>query len=318
MNQILKKSATYHIPVMSGEVLDYLIRDEDGIYVDGTLGAGGHSYAIFGRLSHKGWVIGIDWDERAIEIARKRLEPHLEQVTIVKCNFADIGEILNDLGISKVDGILLDLGISSMHIEEEGRGFSFMRDEPLDMRMDRDKNLTACDLVNGLSQEELADIIWRYGEERWARRIAREICKRREEKRIETTGELSRIVSSVIPVRYGKKRVHPATKTFQALRIVVNDELNNLKRVIYDGIDVLKPSGRFCIISFHSLEDRVVKESFRELEKGCICPPELPECICEREPRIRIITKRPIKPSAEELTINPRSRSAKLRVAECI
>ncbi len=307
----------FHRPVMVDEVVGHLVVDPDGVYVDGTLGGGGHCEAILRRLSDRGRVIGIDWDEEAIDVARKRLIPFDgERLYIVRANFVEMGEVVKDLGFDRVDGILLDLGLSSMHLEKEGRGFSFLRDEPLDMRMDRRNPLTAFKVVNQYREEELERIFREYGEERWAKRIARAICRRREEGEIRTTADLAGIVSSAIPRRYHPKKIHPATRVFQALRIAVNDELNNLKRAIEEGVEILKPSGRFCIISFHSLEDRIVKEMFRDLERGCTCPPGLPRCVCGRVQRLRIITRRPIRPSEEEIRANPRARSARLRVAE--
>ncbi len=308
---------TLHRPVMVEEVVGHLVQDPEGVYIDGTLGGGGHAEAILKRLSSKGKVIGIDWDEDAIEVARRRLSAYQSrQLFIVRANFVEMDEVVKDLGVDGVSGILLDLGLSSIHLEKEGRGFSFLRDEPLDMRMDRRNPLTAARLVNEASEEELARIFVEYGEERWARRIARAICERRRQGRIGTTRELTEIVSSAIPRRYHPKRVHPATKVFQALRIAVNDELKNLRMAIEKGVDLLVRGGRFCIISFHSLEDRVVKEMFRSFERGCICPPDIPRCQCGRVPKLRIVTKRPIRPSPEEVESNPRARSGRLRVAE--
>lgn len=310
-------SGILHRPVMVKEVVNCLVQDPDGIYIDGTIGGGGHTEAILKRLSSKGKVIGIDWDEDAIEVARKRLSLYQSrQLFIVRANFVEMEGVVRDLGIDGVDGILLDLGLSSIHIEKKGRGFSFLKDEPLDMRMDRRNLLTASRLVNESSEEELARIFLEYGEERWARRIAKAICKKRAEGEIRTTKELSEIVSSAIPKRYHPRKIHPATKVFQALRIAVNDELNNLKKAIEVGVDLLRQSGRFCIISFHSLEDRVVKEMFKSFERGCICPPDIPRCQCGRVPKLKLITKRPFKPSHEEVESNPRARSARLRVAE--
>lgn len=304
-----------HLPVMADEVVSHLVKDKSGIYVDGTLGGGGHTSKILEKLSSEGRVVCIDWDEDAITIAKERLKPYAERIITVRGNFADIRAILRRLKISLVDGILLDLGISSIQLEKEGRGFSFLRDEPLDMRMDRRLKRSAYHIINELPEEELRDIFLSFGEERYAKRIAKKICIRRRSKSIETTKELADLIVSVMPYKY-RRRIHPATKVFQALRIAVNDEIDNLKRVILEGTEVLKPQGRFCIITFHSLEDRIVKDLFRSFEKGCICPIGIPRCVCGREPKLKVITKKPVRPSLNEIAINLRARSAKLRVAE--
>ncbi|MBI5892759.1 MAG: 16S rRNA (cytosine(1402)-N(4))-methyltransferase RsmH, partial [Deltaproteobacteria bacterium] len=286
-----------------------------------------HTLKILDAAKPDGMVIGIDWDEDAINAAKDTLKENLfpdrnlqgqARVKIVKGNFADIKNILGGLGITKVNGIVFDLGVSSYHLEKPERGFSFRFDAPLDMRMDRDRNTTAYDLVNGLSERDLQDIFWQYGEERWAKKIAKAIVGKRNVNQIATTKELADIVFFAIPKRYHPSNIHPATRVFQALRIKVNDELENLKNAIDDSIPLLAPEGRFVVISFHSLEDRIVKQRFKSFEKGCICPSDFPECRCGKTPMIKVIARKPILPSASEIENNPRSRSAKMRVAEKI
>ena len=303
---------------MTEEVVAFLNCRPNGVYVDGTLGSGGHSLEVLRWSSPNGKLIGIDWDKDAIAIARNTLKNFKNRVTTVCDNFKNIGNILKDLAVDEVDGILLDLGVSSIQLEDKERGFSFRIKGPIDMRMDRGSVLKAFDLINGLSLTELEQILLKYGEERFAKRIAGSIVDQRRTRPITTTTQLANIVTTAIPSRFHPKRVHPATKTFQAIRIAVNDELKNLEIAIREGIDFLRKGGRFCIISFHSLEDRIVKQSFKSLAKACTCPPDMPECNCQKKSKIKVLTKRPILPSPEEVAKNPRSRSAKLRVAERI
>ena len=305
----------FHKPVMLKEVIDSLNCRPGGIYLDGTLGGGGHAYHILQKTAPDGVLIGIDADDDALVESRRRLESFGNRKILVKGNFADIGEILADLNIKKVDGILLDLGVSSHQLETADRGFSFSLDALLDMRMDRRQSLNACDLVNTLSDKELERIIRKYGEEIMAGRIVRAISAKRKASPIKTTKELAAIVVQALPPQLKRRRIHPATKTFQALRIAVNNELLNLHRAINDGITVLNRGGKFSIISFHSLEDRIVKNLFRSWEKGCICPSDFPICACDREPKLKVLTKKPTTPSNAELDTNPKARSAKLRTA---
>ena len=290
-----------HIPVMVEEVMDLLRCEPGRTYVDGTLGGGGHAEEILMRTDPDGVVIGMEWDQKAIDEAEKRLKLYGSRARIFRENFIHLSEILKTVKIESVDGILLDLGLSSIQLEKEGRGFSFRGEGPLDMRMDECRDCTAADLVNGLPLSELERILFEYGEERWARRIARAIVSEREKNPIQTTVALRKIVYSTIPKRFQSRRIDPATRTFQALRIRVNEELENLEEMLESGWKVLRKEGRMCIISFHSLEDRMVKEAFRRLE---------------RERMMRILTKRPLTPSEEEQKKNPRARSAKLRCAE--
>lgn len=303
-----------HYPVMLNECINMLNIKQDGIYVDGTLGGAGHSFEIAQRLNSQGRLIGIDQDEDAIKTATQRLY-NFSNVTIVKDNNKNILDILNNLNIDSVDGILLDLGVSSYQLDNPERGFSYNKDAPLDMRMDRTNPLSAKVVVNTYSYEELVKIIFEYGEEKYAKSIAKNICKYREEKQIETTLELSEIIKSSVG-KYDDK--HPAKRTFQAIRIEVNGELKILKQAIKDMITVLKPQGRLCIITFHSLEDRLVKNVFVEHLGKCTCPKDLPICICGNKPVIKLISKKVILPSENELENNSRSKSAKLRVIEKI
>lgn len=304
-----------HIPIMLDEVIDGLNIKEDGIYVDGTIGGGGHSMEIVKKLKN-GKLIGIDQDENALNKAREVLSDYLDKVILIKNNYENIDNVLADLKIEKVDGILLDIGVSSHQFDEVSRGFSHNQDAPLDMRMDRSQEISAWDIVNKYSKENLEDIIFNLGEERWARRIAEFIVEERSINPINTTLDLVSVIKKAIPKMVRMEGHHPAKKTFQAIRIEVNRELEVLENSIDIMVKRLNPGGRLAIITFHSLEDRIVKNTFRELYKDCICPPHLPICACEKVREIEIITRKPIIPRDEEIIINPRSRSAKLRVAE--
>ena len=307
----------HHISVLLQECLDGLNIKPDGIYVDGTLGGAGHSSQIVKRLT-TGRLIGIDRDKVALKAAGERLEPYKDNVTLVHSNFCEIAQVLQSLDIPGVDGILLDLGVSSPQLDEVSRGFSYMADAPLDMRMNGEDDLSAYTVVNTWSQEELKRILYTYGEERYAPQIAGAICRRREEKPIETTLELVDIIRSAMPAAALREKQHPAKRSFQAIRIAVNDELGSVERVLEDAIDLLNPGGRLAIITFHSLEDRIVKTAMAEAAKGCTCPPNFPVCVCGKKPKVKLISRKPIVASQEELDINPRSRSAKLRVCEKI
>ncbi len=304
-----------HVPVLLNEVIEGLNIKEDGIYIDGTLGGAGHSQHIVKKLT-TGKLIGIDQDENALKKAREVLEDYNKNTVLVHSNYENIDQVLTELGIDRVDGILLDIGVSSHQLDEETRGFSYNKDASLDMRMDMTNSFTAKELVNTYSEKELEDIIWNYGEERWAKRIAEFIVEERKEKPIETTLELVSIIKKAIPKEVRRKGSHPAKKTFQGIRIEVNRELDVLENSIPKMVRFLKPGGRLAIITFHSLEDRIVKNSFKELYKDCICPPEFPQCVCDKTREIEIITRRPIVPSKKEINENLRSRSAKLRIAE--
>ena len=305
----------HHISVLLNECIDNLNITPDGIYVDGTMGGGGHSLEIAKRLT-TGRLICIDQDPNAHEAAGKRLAEYKDRITFVRDNFGNIANILDSLGIEKIDGMLLDIGVSSHQLDEAERGFSYQQDAPLDMRMNPDRPFSAYDVVNGYDEDELDRVIFTYGEERWARRIAQFIVKEREAKPIETTGELVDIIKKAVPKGARKDGPHPAKRTFQAIRIEVNGELEVLQRAIDDVAARLAVGGRLCIITFHSLEDRIVKEAFRKQENPCICPPQFPVCVCGKKSLGRVITRKPILPSKEELEENPRSRSAKLRVLE--
>ena len=304
-----------HIPVLLNEVIEGLNIDPEGIYVDGTLGGAGHSYEIAKRLK-SGRLIGIDRDEEAIDAASKRLEPFFDRVTIVRGNYGDMADILKNIGISEVDGILLDLGVSSHQLDEAERGFSYREDAPLDMRMDRRDELTAYDVVNTYTEAELARILKDYGEERFAVSIARHIVKARAERPVSTTFELSDIIKASIPAKYRDKKGHPAKRSFQAIRIEVNHELDILRDSLNGMIDILKPGGRLCVISFHSLEDRIVKQAMRTAEDPCICPKDFPVCVCGRKPKGRCVSKKAITAADNELDTNNRAHSAKLRIFE--
>ena len=306
----------HHISVLLHETVESLAIRPDGIYVDGTLGGGGHGFAVASRLQQGGMLIGIDQDEDAVRAAGERLESFGSRVRIVRDNYVNLPSVLDSFGIDRVDGIYLDLGVSSYQLDTAERGFSYMEDAPLDMRMDRRKERTAADLVNGCSEQELARIIRDYGEDRCARSIARHIVEVRKKQRIETTGELTAIIRRSIPKKLQVGGGHPAMRTFQALRIELNGELEVLEQSIDRMIDRLKPGGRLSIITFHSLEDRIVKNGFRKNENPCICPPDFPVCVCGRKSKGRVITGKPILPSEREREENTRARSAKLRVFE--
>ena len=305
-----------HYSVLLNETIENLNIKPDGIYVDGTLGGGGHAYQVASRLSEKGRLIGIDQDADAIAAAGERLKEFGDKITIIRSNYANMKEELHAIGIEHVDGIVLDLGVSSYQLDTEDRGFSYRFDAPLDMRMDRRQTLTARDIVNNYSEMELYHIIRDYGEDPFAKNIAKHIVKNRTDKPIETTFELNEIIKAAVPAKM-RQNGHPSKQTFQAIRIECNQELEVLKKALDELIDLLHPGGRFCIITFHSLEDRIVKNAFRRNENPCTCPPEFPVCVCGRKSRGRLPQKA-LAPSREELERNPRSRSARLRVIEKI
>lgn len=305
-----------HKSVLLYETVDELNIKPDGIYVDGTLGGGGHSYEIAGRLSEGGRLIGIDQDEDAIKAASKRLEPYMDRVTIVRNNYCNMDKVLDELGIDKVDGIMLDLGVSSYQLDAADRGFTYNVDTALDMRMDQRQEITAKDIVNEYSEFDLYRIIRDYGEDRFAKNIAKHIVAARQEKPIETTFELNDIIKAAIPMKVRATGGHPSKRTYQAIRIELNKELEVLENSIDMVIDRLKPEGRLCIITFHSLEDRIVKTRFRNNENPCTCPPSFPACVCGKVPKGRVITRKPVVPTDEEINENSRSKSSKLRVFE--
>lgn len=304
-----------HKPVLLRECLEGLNIKPDGIYVDGTLGRAGHSREIAKRLTH-GQLIGIDRDAAALEAAPARLEGLMDRVKLVRGNFSQVGEILHQLGISRVDGMLFDLGVSSPQLDEAARGFSYLQDAPLDMRMDQSAALTAYDVVNGWSQEELKRILWQYGEERYAGPIAAAIVRERAKAPVSTTLELADVIRSTMPAKALREKQHPAKRSFQAIRIAVNDELGEVERMLDGALDLLGPGGRLAIISFHSLEDRLVKTAYAQWAKGCTCPPDFPVCVCGKTPKVRLVGRKPIVSTPQELEENSRARSAKLRVAE--
>lgn len=305
----------YHISVLLQECIDGLAIKPDGIYVDGTLGGAGHSGQIVRRLD-KGLLVGIDRDPVALKAAGERLAPFGERVKLAHSNFCEMADVLQQLNISGVDGILLDLGVSSPQLDDGSRGFSYMADAPLDMRMNGEDSLTAYAVVNTWSQEELKKILYDYGEERYAPQIAAAICRRRENAPIETTLELVDVIRSAMPPAALREKQHPAKRSFQAIRIAVNDELCSVEKAMAAAIPLLNPGGRLAVITFHSLEDRIVKNAMVEASKGCTCPPNFPVCVCGKKPKVKLITKKPITASDEELEVNPRSRSAKLRICE--
>ena len=305
-----------HKSVLLNETIDGLNIKPDGIYVDGTLGGGGHAYEVCRRLGEKGSIVGIDQDAAAIEAASARLKDFGEKVTIVRSNYCDMKSKLHELGIDKVDGIVLDLGVSSYQLDTAERGSSYREDAPLDMRMDTRQKMTARDIVNDYTEADLYRVIRDYGEDKFAKNIAKHIVQARAVKPVETTAELSEIIRASIPMKFQKKSGHPAKRTFQAIRIELNRELDVLRDSLDDMIDLLNPGGRLCIITFHSLEDRIVKSAFRKNENPCTCPPDFPVCVCGKKSKGSIITKKPILPSEEELEYNSRSKSAKLRIFE--
>lgn len=305
----------HHVPVLLDECLEGLNIRPDGIYVDGTLGGAGHSSEIVKRLT-SGMLIGIDRDAEALQAASERLKPYQDRVKLVHSNFCRIGEILSELGIAQVDGILLDLGVSSHQLDDGARGFSYRIDAPLDMRMDSSESLRADTVVNTWPQEELRRILYVYGEERYAPQIAAAICRARQLAPISTTLELAQIIRSAMPASALREKQHPAKRSFQAIRIAVNDELGSVERAMKAAIPALTKGGRLAVITFHSLEDRIVKTAIADAAKGCVCPPNFPVCICGRKPQIKPITKKPITASEAELAANSRAHSAKLRVCE--
>ncbi|AQS58279.1 16S rRNA (cytosine(1402)-N(4))-methyltransferase RsmH [Desulforamulus ferrireducens] len=305
-----------HISVLLHESIEGLNIKPQGIYVDCTLGGAGHSLEILRKLGPEGRLIGIDQDPAAIKNAAERLQSFAGQFRAVKRNFYQLKHVLEELGIQRVDGVLFDLGVSSYQLDTPDRGFSYMHDAELDMRMSPDSAVSAKDLVNKLSERELTDIIRKYGEEKWAKRIAAFIVKERAKQPITTTGKLVEVIKAAVPAAARRDGPHPAKRTFQALRIAVNHELDILNQTMKDAVDVLNPGGRVVVITFHSLEDRIIKETFKELANPCTCPPTFPVCACGKKPQIKIITNKPIEPSPAEVASNPRARSAKLRVAE--
>ena len=310
-------SEFHHVSVLLEECIDGLNIKPDGIYVDGTLGGAGHSSRIAAKLT-TGRLIGIDRDPVALKAAGERLAPFADRVTLVHSNFCEIKQVLRDLEIPGVDGILLDLGVSSPQLDDARRGFSYMADAPLDMRMNSQDSLSAYTVVNTWPQEELKRILYNYGEERYAPQIAAAICRKREVKPIETTLELVDIIRSAMPPAALREKQHPAKRSFQAIRIAVNDELGSVEKVMRDAVDCLNPGGRLTIITFHSLEDRIVKTGMADAAKGCTCPPNFPVCVCGNKPKVKLVTRKPIVSGEEELEMNPRARSAKLRVCEKI
>ena len=308
-------SEFHHVSVLLDECIEGLNIKPDGIYVDGTLGGAGHSYHIAEKLT-TGRLIGIDRDPVALKAAGERLSPFADRVTLVHSNFCRMGQVLQELGISGVDGILLDLGVSSPQLDDGSRGFSYMTDAPLDMRMDNGDALSADTVVNTWSYEELKRILYDYGEERYAPAIAAAIVRKREISPIRTTLELVDVIRSAMPPAALREKQHPAKRTFQAIRIAVNDELNSVSKAMDAAIPCLNPGGRLAVITFHSLEDRIVKNAMASAAKGCICPPEFPVCVCGRKPQVTVLTRKPIVSGEEELERNPRARSAKLRICE--
>lgn len=305
-----------HVSILLDQVIDGLNIKPTGTYVDGTLGGAGHASHVCAKLQAGGHFVGIDQDADAIAASSLRLKPYGDIVQIVRSNYADMVNVLHDLGIEKVDGILLDLGVSSFQLDTRERGFSYRMDAPLDMRMDDRQEITAATVVNEYSERELFHIIRDYGEDRFAQNIAKHIVAARQQGPILTTAALAEIVDASIPMKMKKQGGHPAKRTFQAIRIEVNQELSVLEQNIQDMIDLLNPGGRFCIITFHSLEDRIVKKAFRTAQDPCVCPPDFPVCVCGRKSKGKVITRKPILPDAEEMETNPRSRSAKLRIFE--
>ena len=304
-----------HKPVLLRECLDGLNIRPEGVYVDGTLGRAGHAREIAKRLT-TGRLIAVDRDQAALDAAPARLEGLMDKVTLVRGNFGGLTDILAALGVDGVDGMLFDLGVSSPQLDDGSRGFSYLQDAPLDMRMDQSAPLTAREVVNGWSQEELKRILWQYGEERYSGPIAAAIARERARAPIETTGQLAEIIRSTMPAKAKREKQHPAKRSFQAIRIAGNDELGEVERLLDSALDALRPGGRLAVISFHSLEDRLVKTAYGEWARGCTCPPDFPVCVCGKTPRVKLVGKRPIVADEKELAENPRARSAKLRLAE--
>ena len=308
--------SSYHTPVLVEEVIDGLLCRPGGVFVDGTLGGGGHASRILEAIGPGGLLIGLDKDGDAIEESRKTLAPFGARAILEKADFSALSRVLLSLGIAEVDGILFDLGVSSYQLDKAERGFSFHGDHLLDMRMDREQEVSAYDFVNEAPEEELRRVIWKYGEERMARSIAKHIVRAREKEPLRTTLSLADVVTRACPPSARNRKIHPATRTFQAIRIWVNNELDNLEGAITSAMDNLRPGGRFCVVSFHSLEDRIVKNAFRSWARTCVCPPDIPVCVCRRQQKMRVLTAKPILPREEEIIANPRARSARLRVAE--
>ena len=305
-----------HVPVMRDIAVGLLGCRSGGFYVDGTIGGGGYAEAILEESAPDGVVLGLDWDEEAVARVRGRLERFRERLVLEHASYADLPLVLKKHNIEAVDGIVLDLGVSSFQLDDPTRGFSFTLDGPLDMRMDRGEGATAADLVNSLTEKELADMIYLFGEERWSRRIARAIVSRRLQRPFSRTAELAEVVGGAVPKTKDSARIHPATRTFQALRLAVNREQEALERFLDEVPQMLKPGGRLCIVSFHSLEDRMVKVKFREWAKSCRCPAHVPRCECGGKPMVRLMTRKPLRPAEEEVGSNPRARSARLRAME--
>ena len=305
-----------HVSAMLAEAIEALNCRPGGIYVDCTLGGGGHSQAICEKIGPDGILIGLDQDDAAIEHNTIRLAPYASRIHLFHSNYVHLPEILSQLKIPAVDGILLDLGLSQYQLEGSGRGFSFQADEPLDMRMDQRQQISAHEIVNHYSQDELQRIFFGYGEERWSKRIARAIAEKRRRDPLQTTGQLVDLIRRAVPATAGKQKIHPATRVFMALRIAVNKELDCLENFLRFSTDLLKVGGRLCILSFHSLEDRMVKNHFRSLAQGCTCPPKLPQCVCNNHPKVRLITKKVLRPTKEEIAANPMARSTRLRAVE--
>jgi len=305
-----------HVSVLARECMDALMPERGGVYVDCTAGGGGHSFEIARRLGADGRLVSLDRDDAALAACEKRLSPFGDRVTLVKTNFSGIGAALDMLGIDKIDGVMWDLGVSSYQLDEKERGFSYMAEAPLDMRMDQSGGITAADVLNGYSESDLFRILRDYGEEKFASRIAREICAVRETEEIRTTTQLAEIVYRCIPAAARRKESqHPARRTFQAIRIEVNGELDAIAPSIEEAVRRLRPGGRAAVITFHSLEDRIVKQTFASLASGCTCPPDFPVCVCGNKPKVQLLNKKPILPTEEEIRENPRSHSAKLRCA---
>ncbi len=307
-----------HKSVLLDECIKGLNIKPDGIYIDGTAGGGGHSYEIAARLTKGGKLYALDRDKEAVAAATERLKPFADRAKVINANFSEIAHVARELNLPRLDGILMDIGVSSYQLDNPERGFSYNHDAPLDMRMSRQQETSAFTVINEYTEFEIAEIIWKYGEERWAKRIAQFIAEARKNNSIETTFELNEIIKKAVPAGARRDGPHPSKRTFQAIRIAVNNELGELETALNDGIDLLSEGGRFAVISFHSLEDRIVKNIFAGKVKGCVCPPELPVCICGKKPTLKLVNRKPIEAGKEELEENPRSRSAKLRVAERI